>query len=143
MMDCPKTQTKIRVLHITFRSDIGGGPKHILYLLNQIKDNSIPIHPYICAPKGECYDEFRELSDGIFPLWGPYFYIFNLLRIVLFCRKNAVDIIHSHGRGAGFYSRIVKQILSLKTVHTLHGAHPPHSLESRIKLTLDRFLLPL
>ena len=143
MTTYPKAENKIRVLHITFRSDIGGGPKHILYLLHQIKDNLVPVNPYVCAPRGECYDKFREHSDGIFRLWGPFFYIFNLARIVLFCRKNAIDIIHSHGRGAGFYSRIAKQFLALKIVHTLHGAHKPRSLGSWFKLAVDRALRPL
>ena len=138
------TRKKIRVLHITFRSDLSGGPKHLLFLLQQIKTNSEPVDSYVGSPNGACYEEFRKYANGILPLWTPYLYFFNLIRIVSFCRQNAIDIIHSHGRGAGLYSRIVKPFCSCKVVvHTLHGIYVEKSVKSRLKILLDRTLLPL
>ena len=135
-----KSWDSIRVLHITFRSDFTGGPKHLLFLLERIKESALPVDSYVCAPMGKCYGAFQDLSKKILPLWKICFYLVNVIRIVRFCRKNNIELIHSHGRGAGLYSRIVKLLFPVTVVHTLHGAHRSQTVQSRIKIFLDRWL---
>src|SRR5262249_47234678 len=43
-----------------------------------------------------------------------------LLRLV---RERRVRLIHSHGKGAGLYARLVARALGVPVVHTLHGLH--------------------
>lgn len=65
-----------------------------------------------------------------------------LFKMIHFCRKNGVKIVHSHGRGAGFYSRVMK-LFGFKVIHTFHGVHIEKSVSGRVKLILDKILVPL
>ena len=49
--------------------------------------------------------------------------ISTLYRVLSFARRNKIDIVHSHGRGAGLYGRLAALILGIGTVHTYRGFH--------------------
>jgi glycosyltransferase involved in cell wall biosynthesis len=47
--------------------------------------------------------------------------LFELARV---CRQWDIEIVHSHGKGAGVYSRLLKLLRPrLKVIHTVHGVH--------------------
>ena len=47
----------------------------------------------------------------------------DILRLILFSRKNSIDIIHAHGKGAGIIARIIKIFLNKPLIYTFHGIH--------------------
>jgi glycosyltransferase involved in cell wall biosynthesis len=131
-----------KVLEISVRSDIGGGPKHLLDLLI---NNNTEYKLYSAIPSGhDLSEEIQKHSKETIFIPHRKFSIKSFCKILSFCKKNNIKIIHSHGRGAGFYSRLLKPF-GFKIIHTFHGIHVEKSLISKIKLTIDQLLsyLPL
>jgi len=114
----------MKILFITLRADHGGGPKHVDLLINNL---SSEIEIYLACPQDRPYydlwNESKKVKD-IFILPHRKFSVKKFLGLNKFIKDNDIEIVHSHGKGAGIYSRILK-ILNprLKIVHTLHGVH--------------------
>ena len=47
----------------------------------------------------------------------------DILKLIFFSRKNSIDIIHAHGKGAGIIARIIKIFLKKPLIYTFHGIH--------------------
>ena len=133
----------MKILFITLRADHGGGPKHVDLLINNLSNN---IEIFLASPQDKPYydlwSESKRVKD-MFVLPHRKFSAKKLLKLNKFIKDNDVKIIHSHGKGAGIYSRMLK-ILNprLKVVHTLHGVHIGEYgfLKKRVYIFLERFL---
>lgn len=126
---------KKNILLITVRSDTGGGPRHVNDLLEGLyKDLKL----YIAAPDNDKYSSsYKKLAKGFLPIPHRSFSLITLFQIYLFCRANHIEIIHSHGFGAGIYSRPLS--LFFKVIHTYHGIHETSSLKTFIEKVLLKF----
>lgn len=97
----------------------------------------------VLPPGGVYVKRFRSLDvptiefplNRISPLHVPRF-----VSLVLSMRP---DVLHSHGKGAGLYARMVPRILCrARRVHSYHGFHPPyHPIASSIYHRLESTLL--
>lgn len=133
----------MKILFITIRVDHGGGPKHVDLLINNL---SSEIEIYLACPQDKPYydlwSESKKIKD-IFALPHRKFSVKKLLGLNKFIKDNDIKIIHSHGKGAGIYSRMLK-ILNprLKIIHTLHGVHIGEYgfLKKSAYIFLERFL---
>lgn len=133
----------MKILFITLRADHGGGPKHVDLLINNLSNN---IEIFLASPQDKPYydlwSESQRVKD-VFVLPHRKFSVKKLLKLNKFIKDNDIKIIHSHGKGAGVYSRMLK-ILNprLKAVHTLHGVHIGEYgfLKKRVYIFLERFL---
>lgn len=133
----------MKILFITLRADHSGGPKHVDLLINNLSSD---IEIFLACPKDKPYydlwSESKKIKD-IFALPHRKFSVKKLLGLNKFIKDNDIKIIHSHGKGAGIYSRILK-ILNpgLKIVHTLHGVHIGEYgfLKKSAYIFLERFL---
>lgn len=138
----PKAEQKsLRVLLITARADHGGGPRHILDLLRafQPASDSKEIEFHMAAPDQEPYaPQFRELTKSFLEIPPRSFSLSAFFRLRRLLRKARIDVIHSHGRGAGVYSRLLGFVTGVRVLHTFHGIHRDPSLLGRVKLFLDR-----
>jgi glycosyltransferase involved in cell wall biosynthesis len=108
---------------ITARADYGGGPEHLLNLVTHLSKN---IEVYIAAPTDEPY--FKKFCDfvgeeRILQIPHREFKLSYLKKIIFFIRKNKIKLIHSHGKGAGIYSRLAAAVTGTKCIHTFHGIH--------------------
>lgn len=124
-----KTKEKIsKVLIASTSSDYGGGPKVVFDFLSHSKDKKFTF--LVTAPPGGIYiQKFRDIGLKVYEIsidkisfktgWDFY----NLVK------KEKVDLINSHGKGAGFYARIVGVILRVPVVHTFHGIHVEQKLK--------------
>jgi glycosyltransferase involved in cell wall biosynthesis len=130
------------ILIITARSDLGGGPKHVLQLIQNFAQNErLKIH--LASPKQEpFYPKYLKYVDSHFSIPSRSFSVISFIRLLFFCKENDIHIIHSHGRGAGVYSRLLS-LWGYIIVHTFHGAHNDPSSLGQIKLCIDKFLSPL
>lgn len=105
------------------RADFGGGPEHIY---NLIKDFPEEIKFFIAAPKDFPYwDKFSEIVSDNSMVEIPHrkFSLNSLIDLIKFTKQKNIDIIHSHGKGAGIYSRLLALFTHTKCVHTFHGFH--------------------
>lgn len=131
-----------RVLLITARADHGGGPRHILDLLKAFsrEREAGEIEFYIGSPNQDPYGpQFQQLTKEFFEIPPRSFSLFALFQLLRAIRRTGIDVIHSHGRGAGVYSRLLGLLSGVRVLHTFHGIHRDPSLRGRIKLLVDQF----
>ncbi len=132
----------LNILFVTVRSDHGGGPKHLIDLIKWLTKSASGINVFFAAPMENPYGPiFKQLSHEYVEIPHRKITLLSFLKVVKFIKKNRIQVIHSHGRGAGFYSRLIKVLFPrIKVVHTFHGFHTEESLSGRIKLILDKTL---
>jgi glycosyltransferase involved in cell wall biosynthesis len=115
---------KINILFITVRSDHGGGPKHLDLLIRYLPEH---FNIFVACPMdAPYYPMWLDNPKVIKILTIPHrkLSILKTLALSRFCNSNRIEIVHSHGKGAGIYSRMLKILnYKLKIVHTFHGIH--------------------
>jgi glycosyltransferase involved in cell wall biosynthesis len=130
----------MKILFISSRADIGGGPKHLLQLISNLPPN---FTIYTAAPKNYHFSEALEaISTSYIGIPHRKFSLTIFFKLLLLCKEEGIKTVHSHGRGAGIYSRLLA-LFGLKVVHTFHGAHNASGIKGKIKLLIDKFLSPL
>jgi glycosyltransferase involved in cell wall biosynthesis len=113
---------KVNILEISSRSDIGGGPEQLFKIVANLGDH---IRFYCACPDQEPYFE-KIVGEGIpvFKLPHRRFEVASFFRLLRWARVNKIRVVHSHGRGAGIYARLLKIFnKKLRIVHTFHGIH--------------------
>ena len=118
------TQRPLRVLLITARADVGGGPLHVDLLARYLPPD---IERWIACPDEEPYASRWKSAPtvrGVFSIPRRRFSPRALLALSRVCREQDIDIVHSHGKGAGLYSRLLKLLRPrVRVIHTVHGVH--------------------
>jgi glycosyltransferase involved in cell wall biosynthesis len=115
----------MKVLHVSARADFGGGPEHMYQqVLGQVEVHDIKCF-LACPDDYPYYDRYLDAvgSENIFLIPHRKFNMLSLLNLIRFVRKNKIEIIHSHGKGAGVYSRLLSVFLGVSCIHTFHGLH--------------------
>jgi glycosyltransferase involved in cell wall biosynthesis len=131
-------EARPKVLFISSRADIGGGPKHLLDLLSSDSYKNIEI--FVAIPEGfELSKSIIRKASAFIPIPHRQFNIFTFLKLRLFCLQHSIDLIHSHGRGGGMYSRLLS-LWGVQVIHTFHGIHHEKSFIGTLKLQIDKFL---
>ncbi|RJP60756.1 MAG: glycosyltransferase family 1 protein [Ignavibacteriales bacterium] len=135
-------QNKVNILQISVRADIGGGPEH---LYNLVKGSTQKFNYFIAAPNDKPYLElFRSLvgNDNIIIIPHRKFRVSAFLSLREFIKKNNISIIHSHGKGAGIYGRLLALITGKRSIHTLHGFHigKYNLLQKQLYFFIERIL---
>ncbi len=128
----------MKILFITVRSDFGGGPRHVDQLIKELPSNYevFLAYPKDGIPYAQNWDSLISSENRIYI---PYrkFSIRTLFSLYKFIKKNKIDIVHSHGNGAGIYSRLLKILgTKAKVVHTFHGITTNYS--SKFKFYLNK-----
>lgn len=119
---------------------MGGGPRHVFDLATQL--TKIGHQVFIASPnQAPFFEKFLTVSRSHFVLPHRSFSVVALIRLIAFCKKNQIQIIHSHGRAAGLYSRALK-CFGFFVVHTFHGFHILPSLNARLMRLADQLLAP-
>ena len=132
-------QKKIKALQISLRADLSGGPKHLNDLLEELSAKD-KVEFFGAYPKAQDLSKLLEKGtvDSI-NLPHRFFSFKKYLELFSFCKNKKIDIIHSHGRGAGVYSRLLK-FTGAKIIHTFHGIHHQKTVFGRLKIIMDRCL---
>lgn len=131
-----------KILLISARSDLGGGSRHLRDLLLSFKKFH-DLEAYVASPNDLPFGpEYKQHAKKHISIPHRKFSIIAFFKLFAFCVSEQIDIVHSHGRGAGTYSRILN-LFNFKTIHTFHGAHNDPSLIGKVKLFVDRLLRPL
>lgn len=135
---------KIKILYITVRSNFGGGPRHVDQLIDRL-ENELDI--YIACPNDEPYGTKWRSDKKIHVVDIPYrkFSFKGLLRLKDIIKKENIRIVHSHGNGAGIYSRLIKLLCpSVKIAHTYHGISDTYKskVKAIVSILVGRLLSP-
>lgn len=137
------TLNKRKILLITLRSDLGGGPYHIDILLENL---TIYFDFYVAAPLNKPYGfKWQQLlgRKNFFELPFRSFNLVRFLKLTFFIKNNSIGLVHSHGKGAGIYGRLLKLFVpGIKVIHTFHGLHVQqyNSVQKKIYIFLERML---
>lgn len=110
-----------KILFIAISSQIGGVPKHIWNIIKQNKDYQISI---AVPSDGDYFFRFHEEAFDVIDLQMKPYSIISLYQLAKYIKKNHIDLVHSHGKGAGMYARPLKLLCPwIKVVHTFHGIY--------------------
>lgn len=117
----------MKILFITSRADVGGGPQHIRLLIESLKNDDGGMAIYLACPNDKpFFFIFSEMlgTDKVITIPHRKLSIRSLLALQKFIKRERIEALHSHGKGAGTYSRILR-ILNpgMKVIHTFHGFH--------------------
>lgn len=127
-----------KVVLLTARSDTGGGPKHVLELTRYLNEHGL--QPIICSPMQNPYGP-EYLKNSLFHVQCPHrsFSLGTLFALINLGKENSSIIFHSHGRGAGFYTKILS-LFGFSCFHTFHGAHAPKNTKEKCILLIEKLL---
>jgi glycosyltransferase involved in cell wall biosynthesis len=129
------------VLLVTGRADIGGGPEHVMRLIDDMPDR---FELAVAAPDEQPYfDRYAAAAVVAAPLASRKNLPANWWRLFRQARRVAPDVIHSHGKAAGLISRPVGALLRTPVIHTFHGVHIDQyrTIVRSAYLLLERLLL--
>ena len=127
---------------ISVRADHGGGPKHLYQLITHIKND---YNIFIACPNENPYwDKFSEVlgSNNLINIPHRKFSLVHFNSVRKFIKLNNIQFIHSHGKGAGIYSRLLTLLTRTKCIHTFHGIHIDkyNPIQRFIYILLERVL---
>lgn len=113
----------MRILQVTASSLPGGGPEHLWQLVRHLPRD---MDCFIAAPRREPYWPRFAAAVGLerlFELPERAFSLLALARLARWARRQGIEIIHSHGKGAGLYGRPAALLAGARSIHTFHGIH--------------------
>ena len=112
--------TKIAILFIDSRGDLGGGSAHLLSLLEGLTNDQFDLS--VAAPDGEKNSiRYKNIVTNYISISYRKFDLHSFRRLAEFIKAHPIHLIHSHGRGAGIYSRLLGRQFGLPVIHTFHG----------------------
>ncbi len=114
----------MKILHITSRADQGGGPEHVYQLVKGLE--GLGEKCFIACPNDKPYQgRFAGVvgMENMLDIPHRKFSPLAFISLLKFIRRNKFNVLHSHGKGAGTYSRLLRLVSGVKVVHTFHGFH--------------------
>jgi len=130
----------LRVLELLVSTDLGGGPAQVREVVARLPRAEFAVT--VAGPAGGAH-------GGVFAESGVRFVrigtdrigrraFLDVLRLI---RLEGIDIVHSHGKGAGLYGRLAARRAGIPAVHTFHGIHARYPVGGgRAYLMLERGL---
>lgn len=112
-----------RVLMISSRADLSGGPVCMCSLVEHLGDR---YDFHVAVPVQEPFHRrCVELvgADRVVVIRPRQLGLVDIARLRSRIREWNVDIVHTHGKGAGVVGRLASVGSSTKVVHTFHGVH--------------------
>ena len=110
---------KTKILLISASSKIGGGPAHI-FLLRKLLEDEFDF--YLSMPSFNS-KSIKIDNNKYLEIAERKIMLMDIIKLIIFIRKNSIDIIHAHGKGAGFIARVIKIFLNKPLIYTFHGIH--------------------
>ncbi|MDD5089721.1 MAG: glycosyltransferase [Candidatus Wallbacteria bacterium] len=119
----PTRISHLKLLLISTSAAIGGGPRHVHDILKGLGDR---FSFHVACPQEEPYwDIFSSLvgPERMCRIVSGKFSFGSLTGMKRFVEKHSIKTVHSHGKGAGIYSRGLAIGGGLRVLHTFHGIH--------------------
>ena len=133
------TNMRIKILQISSRADRSGGPIHLKDVLYGLSCDDRFIVSGAFPENSDMSKELKKKCYKVIPIEERKFRLITFIKLFTFCINEKIDIIHSHGRGAGIYSRILK-LTGVKVIHTYHGIHKEKNFVGMLKFLIDKSL---
>ena len=140
--------TSRKVLIALTSSAPGGAPKVVYDLLARSHKSGVrrEFEFVVAAPAGgEFIKAFRQLGIKVYRVPLDRIGVKGFTQLLKIARKEGIDLINSHGKGAGLYARLVGSVLGVPVVQTFHGLHYDYSnrIARFLYLTMEKMLAHL
>ena len=132
--DTSMTTKRILMIHVT--SAIGGGPEVAYQLVRGIAEINEFSVIYVAPNDGPYFEKIRPCTERIIDLqirkwsWRTWF---KLAKSIIVARPKAI---HSHGRGAAVYARVLGFLFRIPVIHTFHLVHYPNPKSPRTRIMM-------
>lgn len=132
-----------RVLLITGRADIGGGPGHVLQLIDGLAGHC---QLFVACPQEAPYWDRYQARLGpqrMLAIPKRRLTLAALSAVRRFVADQGIELLHSHGSAASVYSRLIGALSGVPVVHTHHGlffVSRPGGLKRRLRLAIERLM---
>jgi glycosyltransferase involved in cell wall biosynthesis len=127
----------VRVLELLVSTDLGGGPAHVRDLIAGLAGPGFRFT--VAGPAGGALLPALTAAGADFaPVAADRLSPGALRDTIRLVRARRIQVIHSHGKGAGLYGRIAARLTGAASIHTFHGIHPAGY--GRLYLRLERAL---
>jgi len=111
-----------RVLELVVSTELGGGPAHVAALMQAWPRDAFEIT--VAGPgQGPFAPVFRRAGAEFVDVPLDRFAGSNLLQLTRLIRERDIDLVHTHGKGAGLFGRAAARLVGVPAVHTFHGLH--------------------
>jgi len=119
-----QNRNRVKILQISGRSDLSGGPISMLRLIQELDPERF-VHVVLCPDNANgIQEELRTCPNcTVIPMTLRSLNPGSLLRILRILCLEPFDLIHSHGKAAGLYSRIAGRLSGVPVIHQFHGLH--------------------
>ena len=105
---------------ISSSGEVGGGPILMKTLGNGL---SHEFEVFYAIPENNFLNLSSNKKDNIINISERKITFIDLIKLIRFIDLKSIDIIHAHGKGAGFISRIIKIIVRKPLIVSYHGIH--------------------
>lgn len=103
-------------------SGLGGGPAHVHDVIARLPRAEFAVT--VGAPAGGPYvDAFRRLGADVVEVAAHRPSLGALTAVIRLVRRRGIQLVHSHGKGAGLYGRLAARAAGIPAIHTFHGLH--------------------
>lgn len=128
----------LKILHVIYSLELGGGPTHIKKLVRDI-----PALHFVAGGAGSMETDFKTIltDKRTFRLSGSF--LVRIMQLEAVEKQINPDIIHVHGRGASILLRLSRiNRKAERLIYTIHGFHADHMppLKRAIYKLIERFL---
>ena len=104
---------------ISSSADLGGGTRHMFSLGNNL-DSQFKI--FYALPPNSNFQKYLNSKNHI-DISERRLSVKDIMRLKKFIKLKSIDIIHSHGKGAGVIGRFVRLLVNKPLIYTFHGIH--------------------
>lgn len=122
------TQTKMNILYISPDFDYACGVSRYVYQCLQHFSEKDNFNVYFITNRGDSLDRISDnkniklhLLDFEKDHKNPFKFIEDFFHLLLYCKKNKIDIIHTHHRYLELLSVLVSNFTTVKTITTVHS----------------------
>lgn len=131
----------LRILELVVSTELGGGPAQVQELVARLPRPEFAVT--VAGPGGGPHDAmFRESGARFVGVDTDRLGRRPFVEVLRLIRQEGIDLVHSHGKGAGLYGRLAARRAGIPAVHTFHGIHhadyPPGV--RRAYLAVERWL---
>ncbi len=130
-----------KICHISGTTIPGGGPEHIYQLIKRLNKNEWEV--ILCTSKdGSYWEKFNSIGIKSYNIVLRQISLSTAFQLFSILRKEKPDLIHTHGKGPGFYGRIIGKFFKIPIIHTFHGFHYEDLpfFKQKLHLVVDIFL---
>lgn len=137
------------ILMMSVTTILGGGSEVVYTLAKSLHhkvENNLRSYEVVvaCPADGPYFEKMQSLGITAYDVPLRSLSLRNITTILTICRQHGIGLIHTHGKGAGLFGRLIGLVLNIPVVHSFHGFHYSHfSMVTRWLYLLSERILAL